>query len=60
MAEPTDDEKLDWTPDIRAMVEEKLEQGMTLDEIDELLTSEGEFDRDDVTTVLDEYRNRAE
>jgi hypothetical protein len=55
-----DDEKLDWTPDIRLIVEEKLEQGMTLDEIDELLTSEGEFDADDVTTVLTEYRNRAE
>ena len=53
-----EDDKLDWTPDIRVIVEEKLEQGMTLDEIEELLADEGEYDPDDVTTVINEYRNR--
>jgi hypothetical protein len=55
-----EEEKLDWTPDIRLFVEEKLEQGMSLDEVDTLLTDEGEYDPDDVTTVINEYRNRSE
>jgi hypothetical protein len=55
-----DDDKLDWTPDIRAIVEEKLEQGMTLDEVENALNDSGEFNAYDVTTVLNEYRNRAE
>lgn len=53
-----EDDKLDWTPDIRMLVEEKLEQGLNLEEIDELLMREAEFDPDDVTTVINEYRNR--
>ena len=53
-----DDEKLDWTPDIRLFVDEKLEQGLSLEEIDELLNDESEFDPDDITTVINEYRNR--
>jgi hypothetical protein len=51
-----ENEKLDRTPDIRAVVEEKLEQGLSLEEIGELRTSEGEFHSDDVTAVIDEYR----
>lgn len=53
-----DDERLDWTPDIRMLVEEKLDQGLSLEEIDELLMREAEFNPDDVTTVINEYRNR--
>jgi hypothetical protein len=53
-----EDEKLDWTPDIRAIVEEKLNQGMVLDEIEDMLNDSGEWDADDVTTVITEYRNK--
>jgi len=52
-----DDDKQDYTPDIRRLVDKRLAAGETIDEVERALLDDDQWDQDDVITVITEYHN---